>query len=55
MKIEDKLIVEKAPPDTSTYLEGEPAVKEEGQDVGGIETFPFVDEITEARLDGKAR
>lgn len=47
---EEKLIVEKAPPDDSTYIEGEPAAREEGQDVEGVEEFPFVEMIKEMKL-----
>lgn len=49
MEMEEKLIIEEAPPDTSTYFEGEPAVKEEGHDAEGIEPFPFINAIMEAR------
>lgn len=51
MEMEEKFIVEKAPLDSSTYFEGEPAAKEEGQDAGGIGTFPFVNTVMEAGLN----
>ena len=47
---EEKLIREKAPPDDSTYFEGEPAVKEEGNNPQGIEEFPFAEMMKEMKL-----
>lgn len=47
---EGKIIIEKAPPDDSTYIEGEPAVKEEGQNAEGVEEFPFAEMIKEMKL-----
>ncbi len=45
---EEKLIVEEAPPDTSTYFEGKSVVEKESKDAQGIEQFPFVEAIKEA-------
>ena len=42
MKKEEKLLIEEAPPDNSTYFEGEPASNEKSPDAEGIEEFPFV-------------
>lgn len=50
MEEEEKLIVEEAPPDDSTYFDGEPAVKEEGQNPQGIEEFPFAEMMKEMKL-----
>ena len=48
-KNEEDLIEERPIEDTSTYFDGEPSIVETN-DVGGVETFPFIDEIKEMML-----
>lgn len=41
MEKEERIIMEEAPPDDSTYFDAEPAQKEKTEDEQGIEKFPF--------------
>ncbi|MCM1225789.1 MAG: hypothetical protein NC548_66230 [Lachnospiraceae bacterium] len=47
---EEKLIMEEAPPDDSTFFQGEPARKE-SDDAQGIEPFPIAQMIQEASIN----
>lgn len=51
MENTEKLIMEEAPPDDSTYYDAEPSPKEKTEDAQGIEPFPFAMEIKEASIN----